>query len=277
MPAPTPGTIEDGHQYIGGNPADPNSWRPVQQQKATAGILSPPDQSKAGMIDALPMIHAIMPDLAKGLVETPAYKQAQKAAEIQQRVQMAKQFNLDVNTPTGQHYALTGQLPKLEPDMKAVREADQKVRTQKHLLDDLARAQQLSATAYAGPLASTRAIIPSLWGSTDAVDTGELDNVITNSILPTLKGSFGGRVTNADLDLVKKLQAGSSMPADTRKRVLQNAIRRANDILQEAQDDAHNLRTGQYYDPRNAPTQQRQAPDLSKLSTEDLLKALNGR
>jgi hypothetical protein len=28
-PGPQPGTIEDGHQFMGGNPADPNSWKPV--------------------------------------------------------------------------------------------------------------------------------------------------------------------------------------------------------------------------------------------------------
>jgi hypothetical protein len=28
--APTPGTVEDGHVFLGGNPADPNSWKPVQ-------------------------------------------------------------------------------------------------------------------------------------------------------------------------------------------------------------------------------------------------------
>lgn len=56
MPAPAPqggpqpGMIEDGMQFIGGNPADPNSWKPVAPQGGPAGgpeLAAPPGPQMA--------------------------------------------------------------------------------------------------------------------------------------------------------------------------------------------------------------------------------------
>jgi hypothetical protein len=46
-----PGTIEDGYQYLGGDPANPSSWRPVQGGAPSQGGATFPGMITAGNID----------------------------------------------------------------------------------------------------------------------------------------------------------------------------------------------------------------------------------
>lgn len=255
MAGPAIGAVEDGHQFMGGNPADPNAWKPVQPQSAPQGqgLLAPQAQGQAGMIDALPMIHAIMPDLAKGLIEHPAYKQAQKAAEVQQRMQMAKQFGMSPNTPEGKEYILTGQIPKFERNYPAIQKADQRTTDLGNSLDTARTAMDLSQKAYAGPLADTRAMIGGWFGATSAVDTQNYQAAAKLLSQEIAKANSGGRVNAFEQKLMSELQGGLGQAPAARKEIIGRAIAHLEKQQALAERQADEIRNGTYYQPRGNP------------------------
>lgn len=172
------------------------------------------------------------------------------------RIRLAAAYGLKPNTPEWRAYVLNGKLPDVTPDHKAIGEADSGVLQAKHLIEDLQRAQQMSPNIYSGFGAETRGYAASqLPGSHPAAEaTVDYNNLINSSILPALKSTFPGRVTNADLMLMKELQGAASMPAAARDNVLRRGIARAQEILAEKQAQAEALRNGTFYKPGGNPT-----------------------
>lgn len=169
---------------------------------------------------------------------------------LQGRMTLAPSFGMKPGTTEYNAYVLNGKLPDVVPDHAAIRAADDKVMASKKLIEDLSEAKRLSSTAYSGLLANQRAgAMNAFGGSNESNDTAVFENIIQNSILPGLKSTFGARITNADLALVKSLQGAASQPPAVRDDIIQRAIDRAKQGVTQAQQDAAQLRGGSYYKP----------------------------
>lgn len=189
-----------------------------------------------------------------------------------QRAQLAEAFGIDPASPAGQKFALTGQLPAplSATDKKAVLEADQMARATKEGLGALRQARVLSGKASQGWGANTISQGLSLLGDETAVNTLDFDNIIKSNVLPQLKVIFGGAPTEGERAILLELQGSSSLSRENRQRILDRAIKAAEDRLQFYNSQAQDLRGGTYYSPTRgqqsapaaAPTQN--APQAAK-------------
>lgn len=189
-----------------------------------------------------------------------------------QRAQLAQAFGIDPASPAGQKFALTGQLPAplSATDKKAVLEADQMARATKEGLGALRQARVLSGKASQGWGANTISQGLSLLGDETAVNTLDFDNIIKSNVLPQLKVIFGGAPTEGERAVLLELQGSSSLSRENRQRILDRAIKAAEDRLQFYNSQAQDLRGGTYYSPTRgqqsapaaAPTQS--APQAAK-------------
>lgn len=174
---------------------------------------------------------------------------------VQSRQVLAPRYGLQPGTVAYNAYVLNGKLPDVVPDHKAIAEADMGVHQSDHLIRDLQEALRLSPQAYSGPLAETRASIDAqLPGShPDAVATTSYAKLIAESILPSLKSIFPGRITNTDFNYMQGLQPGASLSRAERETILRRGISHAQQILAEDQAKAKALRNGNYYQENAAP------------------------
>lgn len=189
-----------------------------------------------------------------------------------QRAQLAQAFGIDPASPAGQKFALTGQLPAplSATDKKAVLEADQMARATKEGLGALRQARVLSGKASQGWGANTISQGLSLLGDETAINTLDFDNIIKSNVLPQLKVIFGGAPTEGERAILLELQGSSSLSRENRQRILDRAIKAAEDRLQFYNSQAQDLRGGTYYSPTRgqqsataaAPTQN--APQAAK-------------
>lgn len=179
-----------------------------------------------------------------------------------QRAALASQMGLDVNTPAGQRYILTGQLPAAmsATDKNAVQEADERVMSTASGLDMLRQARTLSDQSNSGFAANTMAQIPAWLGDESAQNTLLFDNLLQSQILPQLKSIFGGAITEGERQLLLDLQGSSSLPWKVRNQIIDRAIAMAERRMKFYQDQAGELRSGTYYNPRQ---QARPAPAVA--------------
>jgi hypothetical protein len=169
-----------------------------------------------------------------------------------QRAQLAQQVGLDLNTPAGKKYILTGQLPAglAQSEKKTITEADQMVMATGQGLKMLQEARNLSDKSNAGFAANTLAQIPALFGDESAQNTLVFDNLLQSQVLPQLKAIFGGAPTEGERSILLELQGSSSLPWPVRNRIIDRAINMANERLQFYQQQSDELRSGTYFNPR---------------------------
>lgn len=188
-----------------------------------------------------------------------------------QRAQLAQAFGIDPASPAGQKFALTGQLPAplSATDKKAVLEADQMARATKEGLGALRQARVLSGKASQGWGANTISQGLSLLGDETAINTLDFDNIIKSNVLPQLKVIFGGAPTEGERAILLELQGSSSLSRENRQRILDRAIKAAEDRLQFYNSQAQDLRGGTYYSPTRGqqPAAQPAAPAAPKKKT----------
>ena len=189
-----------------------------------------------------------------------------------QRAQLAQAFGIDPSSAEGKRYALTGQLPAplSAKEKGAVLEADQMARATKEGLGALRQARVLSGKASQGWGANTISQGLSLLGDETAINTLDFDNIIKSNVLPQLKVIFGGAPTEGERAILLELQGSSSLSRENRQRILDRAIKAAEDRLQFYNSQAQDLRGGTYFSPTRgqqsapaaAPTQN--APQAAK-------------
>lgn len=96
-------------------------------------------------------------------------------------------------------------------------------------LSSLNKALELSEQGiYDGYFASQRADLMGNFGGTDESKRTQMyQNIITNQALSSLKSVFGGSPTEGEREMLLKVQASASYPADVRRAILQEAMQMA--------------------------------------------------
>jgi hypothetical protein len=206
-------------------------------------------------------------DLDQGYITQEQYQQIVsgqgQGTDYTERAQAAAQFGLSPDDPGYQSFILTGKMPREDQapltatDKKAILEADEMVAANEAALQALTAAEKLSGTANSGMLAGTRAwagnalpdlLVPDFVSSPQSSQaTAEMDNVIMNQALSSMKAIFGGNPTEGERAILLELQAASSMPKAVREQVLRRAKEAATRRLEFNRQRASSLRGGDYY------------------------------
>jgi hypothetical protein len=206
-------------------------------------------------------------DLQAGYITPEQYQQIVsgqgQGTDYSERAQAAQQFGLSPDDPGYQSFILTGKMPREDQapltatDKKAILEADEMVAANEAALQALTAAEKLSGTANSGMLAGTRAwagnalpdlLVPDFVSSPQSSQaTAEMDNVIMNQALSSMKAIFGGNPTEGERAILLELQAVSSMPKAVREQVLRRAKEAATRRLEFNRQRASSLRGGDYY------------------------------
>lgn len=146
---------------------------------------------------------------------------------------------------------------KLNPTtQKEIAEADDFILQNQAALDAIKRARQLNTTAYDGFAAGQRAVtannIPG-FKSPRSMDTVELENVVTNQALQSLRSIFGGNPTEGERKILLAVAGSVDQPREVRDRIYAEAQRLAEIRLKVNTEKASALRSGTYYRPGGQP------------------------
>lgn len=209
-----------------------------------------------------------------------AYRQQQMDLARQQADQRAQEMEMNQRL-NERKLNLAEQKASMGPplsatDRKAIMEADELAQSSGSAIDGLQRAIELSKKAYSGALANESAWLTSQFGNERGVATRELNNIVTEQALSSLKAIFGGMPTEGERKILLELQGTAEQPADVRARILDRALELAKRRQAFYQDRAQELRSGGYYKPGGGAVQV-EDNDLSTVSDEELLRMLEGQ
>jgi hypothetical protein len=174
-----------------------------------------------------------------------------------QRAQLAQVYGIDPQSPAGQKFVLTGQLPAaLSPtDKKAIQEADQMVMATQQGMAMLKQAEKLNPKAAGGFGMGLLSDAFAQIGDETALNTRDLENVLQSNVLPQLKAIFGGAITEGERQILLDLQGSASKTVEERRRIIERSIAAANTRLGFYRDQAADLRGGTYYSPTRGQPQ----------------------
>jgi hypothetical protein len=161
---------------------------------------------------------------------------------------------------------------------KAIDEADDFILQTKGALGSLKQAKQLSANAYSGAGASGRAsFVNNTIPTQSAKDTADLENIIVNQALQSLRSTFGGNPTEGERKILLDVAGSVNQPADVRMKIFDRAEEAAARRLQFNQQKAAALRSGTYYKPGGQPSMEfSDAPAPSSGQGADRLPHIRG-
>lgn len=163
------------------------------------------------------------------------------------------------NPRTGQHETVAQGGEKVDATTKkAIDEADDFVAQTRTAIGALQEATRLNKLAYDGAAAGTRATVmnnvPFTGGGTQSSQaTTNLQNVITNQALQSLRATFGGNPTEGERKILLDVAGSVSQPAAVRQDIYNRAMAMAQQRLSINQQKAQALRSGQYYKPGGQP------------------------
>lgn len=179
--------------------------------------------------------------------------------DVAARQQAAASLGLREGTPQFQSYVLTGKMPREDQqplsasDKKAILEADDGVVMAETAIGNLRAAKDLSAKAYAGPLAGARGTIAAQFGGERGEATLELDNLITTNALGQLKAIFGAAPTEGERKILLDIQGSSNLPHPLRVKIYDRGIALAEKRLQLNRERASDMRGQTYFRPDGGP------------------------
>jgi hypothetical protein len=176
---------------------------------------------------------------------------AKITAGVEARRALAPSLGLEEGSPAWKSYVGAGKLGA-DRDMsagekKSIETADSLALSGRQSINMLQQAKDLSAKAYAGPLASFRGQIAGTLGSETGQATQELDNLVTTNALTSLKSIFGGNPTEGERRILLDVQGSSSLPHALRVKIYDRAIAAAEAKASENESKADAIRNGTYF------------------------------
>ncbi|MCJ2093129.1 transglycosylase SLT domain-containing protein [Methylobacterium sp. J-072] len=187
-----------------------------------------------------------------------AYEGAKLRAQMDARREAAPGLGLVEGTPSYRSFVGAGKIgadrDMSAGDKKTIDTADNAVLSAQASIGMLEQAKELSAKAYAGPLASERGKAMSLIPGNEAGQaTLELDNLVTTNALTNLKSIFGGNPTEGERKILLDVAGSSNLPHALRVKIYQRAIDAAQLRQQQNEAKAAQIREGTYYRPGSGP------------------------
>lgn len=179
--------------------------------------------------------------------------------DVEARRQAAASLGLREGTPQFQSYVLTGKMPREDQqplsasDKKAILEADDAVMSAESVIGNLKAAKDLSAKAYAGPLAGMRGTIAAQFSGERGEATLELDNLVTTNALGQLKAIFGAAPTEGERKILLDIQGSSNLPHPLRVKIYDRGIALAERRLKINRERADDMRGQTYFRPDGGP------------------------
>lgn len=168
---------------------------------------------------------------------------------------------------TGTHSVVAQGGPKIDATTKKeIQEADDFVAQTNTAIGSLNEALRINRKAYDGAFASGRAALVNnipIVGHQGSNATTELENIVTNQALQSLRATFGGNPTEGERKILLDVAGSVSQPADVREKIYQRAMTMAQQRLAINQDKAKALRSGTYYQPGGQPPAVSRPVDLS--------------
>jgi hypothetical protein len=139
---------------------------------------------------------------------------------------------------------------------KEIIEADQGVQAGNSALSQLSRALELSADAYSGFGADTRAgivdaVVP--WATPQASATVQMKQVVASQALESLKATFGGAPTEGERKILIEIQGSANQSKATREDIFRRAQQLIKSRIDYNKAAATGLRSGNYFQPEGAP------------------------
>jgi hypothetical protein len=169
----------------------------------------------------------------------------------QGRQAIADRLGIDPRSIAYKNYVLGKDDLKL--DTAGIKDMTLQMRQANQLEQDLTQALALNEKAYSGWFANARAGVMNNTVPTDRSQaTIDMENIIDKSILPQLKTTFPGRITNTDLNYIEGLQPGPGQPNLTpagRKTILERSLQIVRANRDDMQNELQQMRSGDFYSP----------------------------
>lgn len=201
----------------------------------------------------------LAPDGRSVALTVPDRSRTNVTDDVDARRQAAASLGLREGTPQFQSYVLTGKMPREDQqplsasDKKAILEADDAVMSAETAIGNLKAAKDLSAKAYAGPLADKRGWAMSALGSEAGQATQELDNLVTTNALGQLKAIFGAAPTEGERKILLDIRGSSNLPHPLRVKIYDRGIALAERRLEMNRERAADMRGQTYFRPNGGP------------------------
>jgi hypothetical protein len=172
------------------------------------------------------------------------------------------QFVTKKNGETGFFHPVTGQYTKIddppapgapEPRQLTAEELKQKDAAERavvagdNIKSNIARAQELNPGAASGPLAPLTKYFDMLTNPPKYHASQELENVVMNNVVTSLKDAFGGSgITNDERKALADVQGSLSQPVEVRKEIYERAARVAAAAVERNKKKAADISAGTY-------------------------------
>jgi len=165
---------------------------------------------------------------------------------------------------TGRSQVIADGEKKLDTtEKKAIDEADDFVSQTRTAINHLKEALRLNGVANSGWTAGIRSsignnlpdyLVPNIISSPDSARaTSNLENLITNQALQSLRSTFGGNPTEGERKILLEVAGSINQPAQVREDIYRRAMALAHERLRFNEDKAVKLRGGSYYKPGGQP------------------------
>jgi hypothetical protein len=148
--------------------------------------------------------------------------------------------------------------PPTATEQKAISDADNAVLANTQVMGYIKQAGDINQKAMgfpgAGTVAKAGGLLPEAIRPKMVDATQTLDNLITSSVLPNLRATFGGNPTEGERQILLDVAGSSSKPPAVRKGIFERAQEAAQARLLLNQQRAEGIRSRQYFTPSGNPS-----------------------